>query len=301
MSPSEARSTGVTPETAERRLPYVPPYDWPSMMAFLRARAIPGVEAVEEDVYRRSIETGGATGGLEIRCMTEEQCLGLRLLATVPVDLLRIVERVRRLFDVDCDPAQIARHLARDARLAVIVRKHPGIRLPGAWDPFELAVRAILGQQVSVRGASTLAGRLVRAFGEPVTIELAGITHAFPPASRLADADLRQIGLPAARAHAIRSLARAVSDRSLVLDGTLELDATLAALTALPGIGPWTAQYIAMRAFSEPDALPEGDLGVVKALAQNGSRPSGADIARMAEQWRPYRSYAVMHLWRSLG
>jgi 3-methyladenine DNA glycosylase/8-oxoguanine DNA glycosylase len=277
------------------RLPFVPPYDWSSMLAFLRARAIPGVESVEGDVYRRTI----GTGAFEVRCSADERCLDVRLHGTRRS--AAVVERVRWMFDVDRDPAAVARQLSRDPQLAPIVRQHPGLRLPGAWDPFELAVRAILGQQVSVRGASTLAGRLARRWGEPAAIDVPGLTHTFPSAARLADADLRPIGLPAARADAIRHLARVVSERSLVLDGARGLEATVAALTALPGIGPWTAQYIAMRAFREPDALPAGDLGVRHALTRNGRRPGRAEVIRLAEKWRPYRAYAVIYLWRSLG
>jgi 3-methyladenine DNA glycosylase/8-oxoguanine DNA glycosylase len=277
------------------RLPFIPPYDWSSMMAFLGARAIPGVETVAGDVYRRTTETGG----LEVRWIADERCLDVRLHATPRRH--SVLDRVRCLFDVDSDPAAVSQHLARDPRLAPLVRKHPGLRLPGAWDPFELAVRAILGQQVSVKGASTLAGRLARRWGEPAAIDVAGLTHTFPSAARLAGVDLCPIGLPAARAAAIRNLARAVSERSLVLDGTRGLDATVAALLAMPGIGPWTAQYIAMRAFRDADALPAGDLGVRNALARNGNRPGRADVVRLAEQWRPYRAYAVMYLWRSLG
>jgi AraC family transcriptional regulator of adaptative response / DNA-3-methyladenine glycosylase II len=212
-----------------------------------------------------------------------------------------VVESVRRLFDFNCDPAPIAEQLGRDRRLAALVRRHPGLRLPGAWAPFELAVRAILGQQVSVRGASTLAGRLVRRCGEPTALDLPGVTHLFPSAVRLAEADLASIGLPAARAEAIRALARAVADGSLVLDGSRELEASIADLRALPGIGEWTAQYIAMRALHEPDALPAGDLGLRKALAKGGRRPSRTEVMTLAEAWRPFRAYAVLHLWRSLG
>jgi AraC family transcriptional regulator of adaptative response / DNA-3-methyladenine glycosylase II len=283
------------------RLPFLPPYDWASMLGFLQLRAIPGVETVEGDVYRRSIEFDAVNGGIEVRRASGENCLQLRLLAPFPIDLLRIAERVRRLFDLDCDPQRIARHFARDDRLGAIVKAYPGLRIPGAWNPFEMSVRAILGQQVSVRGASTLAGRLVEAYGSPAAVQLSGITRHFPPAERLIDADLQTIGLPHARARAIRTLARAVSEKSLRLDGSEDLEATVAALSALPGIGDWTAQYIAMRALGEPDALPAGDLGIRKALARNGREPGGAEILRRAEAWRPFRAYAVMHLWRSLA
>ncbi len=181
------------------------------------------------------------------------------------------------------------------------MKAHPGLRVPGAWNPFEMSVRAILGQQVSVRGASTLAGRLVEAYGSPAAIPLSGITRHFPSGERLIDADLQKIGLPHARAEAIRNLARAVSQKSLRLDGNEELEATVAALNALPGIGEWTAQYIAMRALGEPDAFPAGDLGIRKALARNGREPGAAEILRRAEAWRPFRAYTVMYLWRSLS
>jgi AraC family transcriptional regulator, regulatory protein of adaptative response / DNA-3-methyladenine glycosylase II len=302
MAPSDARSRHDRPETAEvrLRLPYVPPYDWDWMLAFLRTRAIPGVEAADERGYQRSIEIGGATAGFEVHRIPGEDCLSVRLVAALPSDLLVIVERIRWQFDLDCDPRQIARHFRRDSRLALAVRKHPGLRVPGAWDPFEMAVRAILGQQVSVKAASTLAGRLVEAFGVPATLDLAGVTHRFPAAARLADADIARIGIPAARAHAIRCLAAAVAGNVLPLDGSRELDATVHALRELPGIGPWTAEYIAMRALREPDAFPAGDLGVRKALAPD-RKLSQAEVLRMADPWRPFRAYAVMHLWRSLS
>jgi AraC family transcriptional regulator of adaptative response / DNA-3-methyladenine glycosylase II len=303
VPPTKARAVRRTRESDEvvLRLPFVPPYDWASMLGFLRLRAIPGVETAEDDVYRRGIELDAMNGGIEVRRVPGENCLRLRILAPFPVDLLRIAERVRRLFDLDCDPRQIARHFARDDRLADLVRKHPGLRVPGAWNPFEMSVRAILGQQVSVRGASTLAGRLADAYGLPATVPLTGITRHFPTADRLITADLEKIGLPHARADAIRNLARACSKPSLLLDGSGKLEETLAALNALPGVGDWTAQYIAMRALGEPDAFPAGDLGIRKALARNGHAPGTAEIIRRADAWRPFRAYAVMHLWRSLS
>jgi AraC family transcriptional regulator of adaptative response / DNA-3-methyladenine glycosylase II len=299
MSPSEARSIGQHPESGDVcvRLPFVPPYDWESLVAFLAGRAIPGVEATGPDAYRRSMEVDGVGGGLEVRRVPGENCLQLRILAHLPIDLVRIVDRIRRLFDLDCDPQPIVQLLARDARLKASVKGHPGLRVPGAWDPFEMAVRAILGQQVSVRGASTLAGRLADAFGKPAAVRLDGITRTFPAPAALADADVGRIGMPEARAQTIRDLSKAILAGTIPLDGRLDLDGTIAALTRIRGIGPWTAHYIAMRAVGEPDALPAGDLGLKKALARNGHRPSEAEIRRTAEAWRPFRSYAVVHLW----
>lgn len=270
------------------------------MIGFLAARAIPGVEAIDAGVYRRSIELGDVDTGFEVRPDAGESCLHLRVLAPRPIDPQPIAARVRRLFDLDCDSKSIARRFARDARLGALVASRPGLRVPGAWNPFEMAVRAILGQQVSVRGASTLAGRLVQMFGRPAAIALRGITHHFPAAARLADADLRGIGIPGARAETICGLARAVADGSLSLDGAGDLDAEVAALVRIKGIGPWTAQYIAMRALGQRDALPAGDLGLRKALARNGRRPTEAQVVRAAEAWRPYRAYAAMYLWKSL-
>jgi AraC family transcriptional regulator of adaptative response / DNA-3-methyladenine glycosylase II len=271
------------------------------MIAFLATRAIPGVETVDGQTYRRRIEIGGSPAVLEVQRPPREDGVCVRLLSAAAVDVPRITARARALFDLDCDPGTIARRFSRDPRLASRVRRNPGLRVPGAWDPFEMSVRAILGQQVSVRGASTLAGRLVQSFGEPAHVELAGLTHTFPTPARLASADLRGIGLPSARAAALRQFALAIAEGKLVLDDRRELDATIAALTELPGIGPWTAHYIAMRALRQSDAFPAGDLGVRKALARNGAYPTSREVERMAERWRPYRAYAVMYLWKSLA
>jgi AraC family transcriptional regulator of adaptative response / DNA-3-methyladenine glycosylase II len=301
--PSGARSkkTTGTPGEVCLRLPFIPPYDWASMLEFLRERRISGVEAIDGDAYRRSVEIDGAAAGIEVRRQDRESCLTVRILARFPLDLLRLVDRVRRLFDLDCDPRQIGQHLGRDLRLAASVRRHLGLRLPGAWDPFEMTVRAILGQQISVRAASTLAGRLAATFGTPVAIDLPGVTHQFPGAARLVDADLRGIGVTGARTLAIQALARAVAGRTLVLDGSRDVVETIAALRALPGVGDWTAQYVAMRALRELDALPAGDLGLTKALSRKGKRLTRGDVLRTSERWRPFRAYAVMHLWRTLG
>lgn len=277
------------------RLPYRPPLDWPRMARFLAARATRGVEIVEHDCYRRTVEIGGAPGVIELRLMPTEPCLVLRAQLPSYEGLIHVVERARRIFDLGADPLTISDQLAQDPVLRPMVRARPGLRVPGAWDGFELAVRAVLGQQISVRTATTLAGRLARAFGKPVE-GLDGLTHLFPSPETLADADLGSIGTTRAQATAVRGLADAVAGRRLVLDASRGLEELVERLSSLRGIGPWTAHYIAMRACGEPDALPAGDLGLRRALG--GGRPvSSAELTRRAEAWRPWRAYAAMYLW----
>jgi AraC family transcriptional regulator of adaptative response / DNA-3-methyladenine glycosylase II len=279
------------------RLPYRAPYDWDAMLAFLTPRAVPGVERVVDGVYERVIGLGEDTGTITIAPGDDRTHLVMRVQLPATTGLIRIVERARRLFDLSADPHEIARHLRRSDRLKPLVAARPGLRVPGAWDPFELAVRAVLGQQVTVRGATTLAARLVAAFGQPVDTAVPGLTHLFPTAAALAEADVERIGMPRARAETIRALARAVDDGSLVFDASGGLEDTIDRLVAVPGIGPWTASYVAMRALGEPDAFPAGDLGVRKALG-NGEGPlrEGA-VKELAEAWRPWRAYALLHLW----
>jgi AraC family transcriptional regulator of adaptative response / DNA-3-methyladenine glycosylase II len=216
----------------------------------------------------------------------------LRLRAHLPdVDgLVHLVAGVRRLFDLDADPKAIDRHLARDERLRPLVRAHKGVRVPGALDPFELGVRAILGQQVSVARATALAGALVDQLGEPVRgVAPLGLTHEFPAAEVVAEADLSAIGLTSARIRALHGFAAAIADEELTLDRGTGLDETVRALCELPGIGPWTANYIAMRACGERDAFPASDLALKHEL--------GPDPLAVAEPWRPWRAYAAMHIW----
>jgi len=283
------------------RLPYRPPVDWPALLAFLAPRATPGIEAVADGVYRRTIAVGDAPGTIEVRAAPGEPHLLMRVRLPRPERLLHVVERARRLFDLDADPALIANHLGRSRLLAPLVARRPGLRVPGAWDGFELAVRAILGQQVTVRGATTLAGRMVREFGTPLAQAEDGLTHRFPAPERLADADLVSIGLPRARAATIRALAAAVARGELGLAASRALDEAVDRLVAIPGIGNWTAHYIAMRALGEPDAFPAADLGLRRALGTGGTRLTAARVAQLAEAWRPWRAYAALHLWTSLA
>jgi AraC family transcriptional regulator of adaptative response / DNA-3-methyladenine glycosylase II len=213
-----------------------------------------------------------------------------------------IIARVRRVFDLTADPAAIAAHLSADPVLAPRVAARPGLRVPGAWDGFELAVRAILGQQITVTAATLLAARIVRDWGEPLPPALAGVvpglTHTFPSAARLAAADLSVLPMPRARSGALATLARAAAEDPGLFDPTGDLPTAIARLKALPGIGEWTAQYIAMRQFREPDAFPAGDIGLMRAMAgADGLRPTAAALQARAEHWRPWRAYAALHLW----
>jgi AraC family transcriptional regulator of adaptative response / DNA-3-methyladenine glycosylase II len=284
------------------QLPYRPPYDWASIIEFLAARAIPGVESVTRDSYRRTIVNGSSQGIAEVGPGNGGPFLVLRLQLCRPRQLLHIVERFRRVFDTGADPAEIANHLSSDPRLSPIVDRHPGLRVPGAWDGFELAVRVILGQQVSVKAASSLAGNLVRRFGERLSCESSDeLTHLFPPPETLARYDLTQLGIPRFRAQAIRELASRVSAGELVLDASLGVDDVVKRLSTVPGVGAWTAQYIAMRALREPDAFPEGDLGLRRAVMIEDKFTTPSQLACVAEEWRPWRAYAAMYLWKTAG
>jgi AraC family transcriptional regulator, regulatory protein of adaptative response / DNA-3-methyladenine glycosylase II len=284
------------------RLAYRPPLDWEAALRFLAARATFGVERVDGGVYQRTVELHGAPGTIEVEKGAHGAHLVLRARLGDPAGLLEAVDRVRRIFDLTADPLRIAGDLERSAGppLLAALRAAPGLRVPGAWDGFELAVRAVLGQQISVAGASTLCGRLVQAFGKPVSLGR-GLTHLFPSPDALAQADVAAIGLPKARAHAVRALARAVADHTLRLDAARGLDDAIARLCRVPGIGEWTAHYIALRAFGEPDAFPASDLGLRKALAGEKPPLSPAEVAGLAEAWRPWRAYAAMALWNHLS
>jgi AraC family transcriptional regulator of adaptative response / DNA-3-methyladenine glycosylase II len=264
-------------------LPYRPPYDWESLMGFLAPRATPGVETVTASEYRRTISLDGAAGTISVRPVSGKHQLQLQIRFPEPAALFRIVERVRRMFDLGADPAEVAGHLRSSPRLKTVVRAYPGLRLPGCWDGFEIAVRAILGQQVSVKAATTMAGRVAAGFGVAM-LEVDGVL--FPPPAALANADLTRIGLTRQRANSIRALALAVERGEIAFDGALDPQRFEQSITTIPGIGPWTAQYIAMR-LGEPDAFPAGDLYL---------RGYAHDAAR----WRPWRAYAAMYIWKQI-
>lgn len=278
------------------RLPFRPPYAWNSILAFLAARATPGVEAVDGGSYRRSISLNGSHGYFEVSADQQAHSLIARVQFGRPGSLFFIIERIRSMFDLNADWAAIVRSLQADPVLVEPLQANPGLRVPGCWNGFELAVRAILGQQISVKAATSLAGRLARAFGQPL-LTAPGLTHLFPVPEALADAEIAGIGLPKARAETIRSLARAVCDGHIRFEHVHETDAFLARLCEIPGIGKWTAQYIAMRALREPDAFPSGDLVLLRAVGSANAR----QLEQRAEAWRPWRAYATICLWNTSG
>lgn len=287
---------GAAPALTSHALPFAPPFDWDALLGFLAARAIPGVEAVEAGRYRRRFAIGAARGVVGVSLAEEASSLVVTIEGDRSVDAA-VLARVRTLFDLDADSAAIDARLAQDPLLRARVRARPGVRVPGAWDGFEIAVRAVLGQQISVTGATTIAGRLVAACGETIGTADAVCGRVFPTPEAVARADLSAIGVTRARAAALRALGAAASaDPSLFAPGP-DLDAAIAKLVALPGIGPWTAHYVAMRALRQPDAFPASDLGLLRALASGDVRPTPAALAARAERWRPYRAYAALRLW----
>ena len=287
------RQTVVQPENQYLfRLRFRPPLDWKGMLAFVGPRATPGVELVEPGCYRRSISVDGNHGYFEVSLDEGNNTLVARVQFGNPRSLFSIVERIRAMFDLNADWAAIVEGLGTDPGLVNHLKAHPGLRVPGCWNGFELATRAVLGQQISVKGATTLAGRIARTFGQPF-LGARGLTHLFPTPEILSNARLAGIGLPRARAETIQALARAVCSGQIRFDGIVDSDDFLTRLCQIPGIGKWTAQYVAMRALGEPDAFPGGDLGLLHALKLE----SAGELEQRAEAWRPWRAYAAMYLW----
>jgi AraC family transcriptional regulator of adaptative response / DNA-3-methyladenine glycosylase II len=285
-------------ETATLQLSYRPPYDWKGMLAFLAARALTGVELVEDDSYARTVRLGEAVGWIRVTHARARHALLIEFTHGLTPVLPALLGRVRALFDLDARPDVIAKRLRRDPRLGPAVRANRGLRVPGAFNGFELGLRAILGQQVTVGAATTIAGRLMEAFGDPIITPLPALRRLTPDAARIARCsvdDIARHGIIAARARSIIALAEVQGSGELCLDGAAHHDpeATIQRLAALPGIGPWTAQYIAMRALRWPDAFPKEDIAVRNRLG--GVTPKEADA--LSQSWRPWRSYAVMHLW----
>jgi AraC family transcriptional regulator of adaptative response / DNA-3-methyladenine glycosylase II len=282
-------------------LRYQPPYDWPGVLEFLRLRAIAGIEHVAENCYTRTIQLEGRQGIVSVR-LAEGNALRASVrfprLSALPI----IIARLRRVFDLAADPLAISAHLARDPALAPLVETRPGLRVPGAWDGFELAIRAVLGQQITVAAAVRLAGRLVATHGEPLAEPDRDLTHVFPRPEVLARADLTTLGMPRSRAATLSAVAAAVVADPDLFCASRGLDEAVQRLSSIRGVGEWTAHYIALRQLREPDAFPAADVGLVRALAHlEGRTRSSRELAGRAEQWRPWRAYAAQHLWASEG
>jgi AraC family transcriptional regulator of adaptative response / DNA-3-methyladenine glycosylase II len=295
LNPTELRKTRATAatETLICELSYRPPFDWQSLLNYLKARALKGAETVEGNRYARTIVEGKQTGWIAVEPVKGKSVLRVELSVSLAKAILPVLAGVKRVFDLKAEPNRIA------AQLGELAASNPGLRVAGAYSGFEIAVRAILGQQISVKSATTLAGRYVAQFGEPVETPFAALTHLSPTPHRVASAELSELtslGIIGARAKSILALAEAVAAGKLVLSPGGNVEQTIEQLKQLPGIGEWTAQYVAMRALSWPDAFPHTDLGVYKALGTNKPKR----VLELAEAWRPWRAYAVMHLWKSL-
>ena len=304
-TPTELRRKNVDEKTAvshlHLKLAYRPPFSWDSLIGFLQMRAIPGVETVQANRYSRTVQFGEQSGIITVQPIPDKNQLRLSVPTQLAGHLQPISERIRRLFDLQADPAQISTHLSQDPLLAPTVTRYPGLRLPGCWDGFEIAVRAILGQQVSVKAATTISGRLVERLGTVITAVSThpSLTHIFPTPTQIVTGDLSKLGITTKRAEAIRTLAQAVLDGRLRFSTPSSLEEAIDSMVQLPGIGDWTAQYIAMRALGEPDAFPAGDLILRRAAATKANPLTEKQLRQQAESWRPWRAYAAIYLWKS--
>lgn len=304
-SPGELRrrrDATVTASAFAVQLPYRRPFDWDGLLTFFAARATPGVENVQDGRYLRTIAIGDERGILDVQNSGDHLLLSLHGIGTT--SLFSIVQRARSLFDLDASSDEIARVLSVDSRLKALLKKKPGVRVPGSWDGFELTVRAILGQQISVSAATTLAGRIADRYGEPFEVAVDGLQKVpdrlFPEPQRLVRARLENLGIIASRARTIRSVARAVVDGTLSFDAAGSPDDFCELLQSIKGIGDWTAQYVAMRALKSPDAFPASDLGLLRAFDRPGkARMRPVELMNRAEAWRPWRAYAALLLWGS--
>lgn len=289
-------------------LPFRPPLDWPALLSYLRARQINGVEVIDKNRYCRSLvmkekmKDGKITehhGVFSVTMPGKSSHLELMLQISGTNNLMNIVHRVRRIFDLEADPLFIFNHLKKDPGLSPIILSFPGFRIPGGWDNFEIAIRTIIGQQVSIRAANTITGRLVQRYGTPIHNSfIPGITHLFPPPETLTTADLAGIGLPAKRARTIRALATKIANKEIVLEGIVNTESVKTQLMKIPGIGQWTTEYIAMRALREPDAFPATDLALKRELKEMSQQ---AEHLNRPDVWRPWRAYAAVALWRKYG
>ena len=304
LTPSQLRHAGrrrgdVSKGSLTLRLPYRPPFDWPSLLSWLGARTLPGVSEATATAYRRTLRLAGGAALVSLEPVDSHIRCTLRLEAMA--DLTSAVRQCRRLLDLDADPTSVVELLATDRTLAPLVRRRPGLRAPGAVDGTELALQAVLGQQVALGAARTFATRLVTAHGDVIKLADPTLTHLFPRAEQIADADLSRLGVPKARQATIRALAQAIASGALALDPGADRAEVRRRLLAIPGIGEWTAGYIVMRALGDPDTFLATDLGVKKAAARLGLDATGRAIIEHSVGWRPWRTYATHHLWATLS
>jgi AraC family transcriptional regulator of adaptative response / DNA-3-methyladenine glycosylase II len=296
---SGRRRGDIVKGSLQLRLPYRAPFAWPPLLAWLQARAVPGIAEVANNSYRRTLRLPRGAGIVRLQPADSHVRCTLQL-ESIP-DLNAAVRQCRRLLDLDADPSSVFEVLRQDRRLGSAVKKRPGLRAPGAVDGFELAIQAVLGQQVSISAARTLTSRLITANGDRIKLVDPTLTHLFPTAAAIADADLSSIGVPASRRRTLRALARAVAGGELTLDPGADRADVHRRLLALPGIGEWTAGYIVMRALGDPDTFLASDLGILRAGARLGLGNNPRTIGEQAAAWRPWRSYATHHLWATLA
>ncbi len=279
------------------RMPYQPPYDWPAMLSHLAARAIAGVEQVTETSYRRSVLHAGHVGCVTVTNRAENSYLIVTVRFPQVEALPAILARVRRVFDVSADIQTIGAHLSKDPTLAALVALRPGLRAPGGWDGFELAIRAILGQQVTVGAARRMGSQLAALCGTPLLAHVGGLTHAFPTPAQVVACDLNAIGMPAARRETLHAIAHAALADAQLFYPNASMDGAVARLRSIRGIGEWTAQYIALRAQRETDAFPASDVALLRSAAKGSTRPTPNELLARSQVWSPWRAYAAQHLW----
>lgn len=300
-----ARLTEFSKESESRtqqlqlRLARRDPFDHECLFSFLSVRAVPGVEEFDSGIYRRAVSLPHGPGVVEL--WPADGFVSCQLELADLRDLPVAVQKCRQLLDLDADPVAVSDALGSDRWLAGSIKRAPGLRVPGAVDAEEIAVRAVLGQQVSVAAARKAAAKLVEAFGKPLSAPIGNITHLFPSAEVLADADLSAMGLTSARAETLRNLCSAIAGGEVTLDRGADRVEVQSQLRAIPGIGPWTSSYIAMRGLGDPDAFPGGDLGLRRAVEKiRGEKVSPVELERRAESWRPWRAYSAVHLWNQM-
>lgn len=298
-----SRRPSVAGGTLSLRLPFRAPFDSESIFGFLGVRAVPGVESWDGATYRRSLRLSHGNAVIAVSpgpAGPAPNAVMCTLYLDNVADTQAAVQRCRRMLDLDADPETVETHFADDPILSTLIRKRPGLRSPGHPDGVELLTRAILGQQVSVKGARTLAARLVAAVGEPLAAQVEGVTHTFPSAVAIAGCTPSDFAMPGARAKALIHACGQLAEGNIVIDAGSDREEIVRQLESLPGIGPWTASYVALRALGDPDVFLPTDIGVRNALRLLGAESSPRHSARLAESWRPWRSYALHHLWASL-